>query len=86
MFALTSSPGADINAKSQSFLNCVDKASGYQLVVPVMSKRPDEVFRAFNTTWLIPFGIPDNVLSDDGGEFDREFSDLVESLGATTIG
>ena len=38
---------ADINGKNQSFLNCVDKVSGYQLVVPVVSKRPDEVFRAF---------------------------------------
>ena len=76
---------ADVEGKQQNFLNCVDKASGYQLVAPVMSKRPDEVFRIFNTTWLIPFGIPHNVLSDNGGEFDREFSDLVESLGATIL-
>ena len=76
---------AGVEGKQQNFLNCVDKASGYQLVAPVMSKRPDEVFRIFNTTWLIPFGIPHNVLSDNGGEFDREFSDLVESLGATIL-
>jgi hypothetical protein len=50
-----------------------------------MSKRPDEVLKVFNRTWLIPFGTPRNVLSDNGGEFVRELSDLVESLGATVL-
>jgi hypothetical protein len=76
---------ADIDGKNQSFLNCVDKASGYQLVAPVIGKRPDEVFQVFNRTWLIPFGIPHHVLSDNGGEFDREFADLTESLGSTIL-
>ena len=76
---------ADVTQKSQSCLNCVDKASGYQLVSPVASKRPDEIFRGFNRTWLIPFGVPVNVLSDNGGEFDREFADLVGSLGSNIL-
>ena len=76
---------ADINGKNQSFLNCVDKSSGYQLVAPVSGKRPDEVFGVFNRTWLIPFGIPHNVLSDNGGEFEREFSDGLESLGTKIL-
>ena len=40
---------------------------------------------SIKTTWLIPCGIPHNVLSDNGGKFDREFSDLVESLGSTIL-
>ena len=56
---------ADTRGKPLSFVNCVDKATGYQLVAPVESKRPDEVFRDFKRTWLIPIGIHDNQLSDN---------------------
>ena len=74
---------ADADKRVRHFLNVVDKASGYQIVAPVKSKRPDEVLRVFLTSWLIPFGIPYNILHDIGGEFDREFGAVCEVLSHT---
>ena len=58
---------SDRDGITRSFLNAVDKASGYQCVAPVSSKRPDEVFRVFNRVWVMSFGVPYNVLADNGG-------------------
>ena len=67
------------------FLNVVDKASGYQLVAPIRSKRPDEIMRVLSRTWLIPFGFPSATPSDNGGEFDAEFAEQCEGLGSTLV-
>ena len=55
--------------------NAVGKASGYQLVAPVDNKRPDIVLHMFMQLWIIPLGVPHNILSDNGGEFDAEFAE-----------
>ena len=67
------------------FLNAVDKASGYQLVAPVDNKRPDIILHAFMQLWIIPLGVPHIILSDNGGEFDAEFSEELESMGARVL-
>ena len=58
---------ADINGTARSFINCVDKASGYQIVAPVLSKHQRVVFSAFLTCWLQWAGVPEAVLTDMGG-------------------
>ena len=72
---------ADLGGDNQMFLSAVDKASGYQLVAPVDNKRPDIILRAFMQLWVIP-RVPHSILSDNGGEFDAEFSGELESMGA----
>jgi len=76
---------ADLRGNNQMFLNAVDKASGYQLVAPVDNKRPDIILHAFMQLWVIPLGVPHNILSDNGGEFDAEFSEELESMGARIL-
>ena len=76
---------SDVDENQWSFLNAVDKVSGYQLCAPVRSKRPDEVLKVFTRLWLTPFGIPHNVLADGGGEFEREFGGTLEDYGATIL-
>ena len=73
---------ADFRGNNQMFLNAVDKASGYQLFAPVDNKRPDIILHAFMQLWVVPLGVPYNILSDNGGEFDAEFSEELESMGA----
>ncbi|CAE8585764.1 unnamed protein product [Polarella glacialis] len=76
---------ADWNKQPRTFLNILDMASRYQVVVPVASKEPKVVFSAFLRAWLIPLGIPQLVLSDRGGEFNREFSEQLELMGSRVV-
>ena len=62
---------SDADKRVRQFLNAVDKATGYQIVAPVKSKRPDEVLRVSLKPWLIPTGTPHHILHDVGGEFGR---------------
>ena len=71
---------SDVDENQWSFLNAVDKVSGYQLCAPVRSKRPDEVLKVFTRRWSTPFGIPHNVLADGGGEFEREFGENLKNM------
>ena len=80
LFALSDRDGV-----VRSFVNAVDKASGDQVVSPVASKRPDEVFRIFNRSWIFPPGVPHRILADNGGEFNAEFGERCEELGATVL-
>ena len=66
-------------------MNAIDTASGYQIVSPVASKRPDKVFRIFNRSWILPLGVPHRILADNGGEFSAEFGERCEELGATVL-
>ena len=64
---------ADAHGRSQTFVNMVDWASSYQIVCPVPSKRPDVIFLARLTSWIIPLGCFKAIVSDRGGESEREF-------------
>ena len=35
--------------------------------------------------WVVPLGVPHNILSDNGGEFDAEFSEELESMGSRIL-
>ncbi|CAE8625872.1 unnamed protein product [Polarella glacialis] len=76
LFTLSDTAGA-----AKTFLNCVDLASRYQIVCAVGSKSPAVVLQAFAQCWLIPFGIPQIVICDMGGEFNREFSEELSLYG-----
>ena len=71
---------ADVYGHSVTFLNIVDWATTFQVVVPVPSKRPDIIFMALLTSWIIPLGCPREIVSDRGGEFEREFIEGLEWL------
>ena len=64
---------ADIRGTNQSFLNQVGLATGFQIVTPVDSKRPDVIMEAAMDTWLQGLGIPETNRTDGGGEFEKEF-------------
>ena len=72
---------ADVRGNRKTFLNCLDLASRFQLVVPVDSKHPAVVWQRFLESWVSWAGPPHEMLCDMGGEFKREFASEVESMG-----
>ena len=50
-------------------LTMIDHFSRYAVVAPLRTKSSAEVARAFDASWLSPFGPPESVHSDQGGEF-----------------
>ncbi|CAE8634312.1 unnamed protein product, partial [Polarella glacialis] len=76
---------ADCHGQSLTFLNAIDMASRYQVVTFVPSKLPLVIYKAFKKTWVTPFGVPKAVLTDLGGEFNREFSQELSDLGSQML-
>ncbi|CAE8719458.1 unnamed protein product [Polarella glacialis] len=76
---------ADCHGHSLTFLNAIDMASRYQVVTFVPSKSPLVIYKAFMKTWVTPFGVPKAVLTDLGGEFNREFSQELSDLGSQML-
>jgi len=72
---------ADYAGNQLVFLNVVDLASGFTMVGTVPSRHPSVVFARLLQVWLTPFGAPQRVIFDGGGEFEREFSKELEDMG-----
>ena len=66
---------ADCFGQTQQFLNSVDLASAFQIVVPVDSKHPSHVYEKLFDYWIVWAGPPDRLVCDNGGEFKRELSE-----------
>ena len=71
----------DIARESFTFVNIIDIATRFQVCTLAKSKRPDDVWDAFERAWLCWAGPPDKLVADQGGEFFREFSDFMEAHG-----
>ena len=72
---------ADCKGHTRDFLNMLDMASTYQLVALLRDKSARQSWDVFMQTWVTPLGVPACVISDQGGEFQKEFADGLESLG-----
>ena len=75
----------DIAGQSRTFVNIIDWGTGYQVVSPCASKRPDVVFAAFLAAWVTALGVPAQVITDRGGEFEAEFARGLEWIGSKQI-
>ena len=65
---------ADYAGNQLIFLNVVDLASGFTMCGTVETRHPTVVFARLLQIWMTPFGAPQRVIFDGGGEFEREFS------------
>ena len=64
-----------------SFINILDLARTFGVVAMIPSKHPKVVWDCFFFHWLTPFGVPQRLIYDQGGEFEREFGQELEDLG-----
>jgi hypothetical protein len=76
---------ADTLGNTKTFVNAVDMASRFQIVAPCESKHPRVVFATFMGTWCCWAGLPKAVLSDRGGEFNKEFSEELEAMNVELL-
>ncbi len=76
---------ADADGTVVIVLNQIDLASKYQIVVPIASRKPTVVWQAMLDTWLLTLGVPNAVMADMGGEFEREVKEELETMGSRVI-
>ena len=55
--------------KNEYIFYLIDAFTRYQVATVINRKTPDQVINAIFEKWIQYFGIPDKVLSDNGGEF-----------------
>eukprot|EP00973_Karenia_brevis_P004356 596850-Karenia_brevis.AAC.1 len=51
------------------FLNIICRGTGYQMCYAVPNKNPTHVVRAFASVWVKHYGMPELLITDQGGEF-----------------
>ena len=73
----------DIHGNTKQFINTVCLGSSYHIVAEVLSNRPDAVLDAFLSSWVSWAGVPRDVLTDGGGEFNREVSEELSDIGCS---
>ena len=71
-------------------LHLIDHATCYSAATIVKSKQKEEIVKAFFKIWITLFGSPNEILSDNGGEFNndllRDLSDHLNVFLRTTPG
>ena len=69
-------------------LSVVDGATGYHVARLVGTRDSDHVGRKFLTCWVSMFGIPTQIIHDQGGEFEAGFIAVLEqhSIASKVIG
>ena len=67
-------------------LTCIDRATRWPEAVPLPDVSASTVAQAFLSGWISRFGVPLNVVTDRGGQFESElFSELSKLIGFTHI-
>ncbi|UYV79078.1 hypothetical protein LAZ67_17001042 [Cordylochernes scorpioides] len=63
-------------------LTCIDRYTSWMEVVPLPDMKSETVARAFNENWIVRFGAPHTVISDQGKQFTSQlFKDSTTLCG-----
>ena len=60
-------------------LSVVDEATNYHLAKLLRTRRPDQVASKFISMWIAMFGSPQSIRLDQGGEWEKEFIQMLEA-------
>lgn len=72
---------ADVNAVA---LSIVCAGTSWHSAVFFKNRTPKHVAKKFLTTWVAHYGVPDEVVTDQGGEFQSYFNEVMYQLGIDT--
>ena len=72
---------ADSEEQVFEFLHEVDLATRFNICFPVPSKKPDDVLSVLEMVWINCAGPMSHLISDMGGEFERELGEFMEAHG-----
>ena len=77
----------DLKQYGQKYiLNIIDLAKRYSNAVLINSRHKDVVVENIIRMWVNTFGVPDKMLTDDGGEFNNEeLHDMSENLNTEVL-
>ena len=76
---------ADYLGNQLTFANIVDLATTFGIVAQVSSKHPQVIWSTLLERWITPFGVHKRIFHDQGGEFEREFGQELESMGCELL-
>ena len=63
---------ADYAGNQLTLINILDLASTFGVVAMIPSKHPKIVSDHIFKHWITPFGVPQRLIYDQGGEFERD--------------
>ena len=67
-------------------LHMIDLATRYSQARVIPNKRKETIVEAIIKGWVNTFGVPDRILSDNGGEFNnRDVQDMAENLNTEIL-
>ena len=68
------------------FLHIIDVYTRFSVATLIYNKKPETVAEKLLTKWVFVFGIPDKIMSDNGGEFcNQHIQSLMEYLGVSHL-
>ena len=68
-----------------TFLNILDVATRFSLMVLLDNKAAATVVAAFELHWVSWAGVPSSLAHDQGREFEGEYGEMLERLEAATV-
>ena len=72
----------DVTGTTFAFLNLVDDATVFQVLVRLPSRHEDDLMEALLSGWLRPFGPPDEILTDQESGFKgNRFTEMLAQMG-----
>ena len=77
----------DVEGQKQYWLNSICWGVNQQQVGPVLGggKTAEAVWHTFVEQWIRPYGFPDVVVCDPGGEFEGYFAEQLQAYGVTLL-
>ena len=74
----------DSRERKYAMLSVIDLGTVYHAACLLKTRRSDYVASKFHRLWVGPFGPPEHVTHDQGGEFELAFHELMESMAVPT--
>jgi hypothetical protein len=71
----------DCRGNNRYFLGVIDDCSLLHMVTRVVNREAAVMWNAFRTMWLVPFGLPLEVICDADGSFMGEFQEMLDRFG-----
>lgn len=76
----------DCRGKKYVFMSMIDCGTGYHQATMLKTRRSEYCATKWHKHWVAPYGTPQKIWHDQGGEFERGFTALLEDLSvASTV-
>ena len=74
----------DADKKNHVALSMVDAGTSWHMAILLKNRKPKHVIGKVTSEWIAHYGVPNEVVIDQGGEFEAEFIATCEEFGVDT--